>query len=63
MRKQDGVMICDSCGHNEEQQEDAEDFITTTEQTDDELIETEESASFEGKPADDSVTCDECGKR
>lgn len=61
MKKQDGVMVCDSCGHSEEQQGDPEDFVTTTEQTGDELIETEEDANFEGKPTDDSVTCDECG--
>ncbi|WP_338739822.1 transcription factor S [Haloplanus salilacus] len=61
MKKQDGVMVCDSCGHREEQQRDAEDFITTTKQTGDELIETEEGANFEGKPTDESVHCDECG--
>jgi DNA-directed RNA polymerase, subunit M (EC 2.7.7.6) len=61
MKKHDGVMVCDSCGHSEEQQGDAGDFITTTEQTGDELIETEEGANFEGKPTDDSVTCDDCG--
>ncbi len=61
MKKQGGVMVCDSCGHSETQQGDAEEFITTTEQTGDELIETEEGANFEGKPTDDSVTCDECG--
>jgi DNA-directed RNA polymerase subunit M len=61
MKKQDGMMICDSCGHSEEQQGNAEDFTTTTEQTGTELIETEEDANFEGKPTDDSITCDECG--
>lgn len=61
MKKQDGVMVCDSCGHSEEQQGDAEDFTTTTEQTGDELIETEEDANFEGKPTDDSIICAECG--
>ena len=32
-----------------------------TEFTDDELIETEEGADFEGKPTARDVTCDECG--
>ncbi len=61
MKKQDGVMVCDSCGHREEQQGNTEDFVTTTEQTGSELIETDEDANFEGKPTDDSITCDECG--
>jgi DNA-directed RNA polymerase, subunit M (EC 2.7.7.6) len=54
-------MVCDSCGHREEQQGNTEDFVTTTEQTGSELIETDEDANFEGKPTDDSITCDECG--
>ena len=61
MKKEDGVMVCSSCGYETEQEGDSEDFISTTEQTGDELIETSEDANFEGKPTDDSVTCDECG--
>ena len=61
MKKKDGVMVCDSCGHKEEQEADTSDFISTEEQSGDELIETEEGANFEGKPTDDDVTCDDCG--
>jgi DNA-directed RNA polymerase subunit M len=60
MKKQDGVMTCSSCGH-EAEQEETDGFVTTTEQTGDELIETSEDANFEGKPTDDSVTCEDCG--
>ena len=60
MKKQDGVMTCSSCGY-EAEQADTDGFVTTTGQTGDELIETSEDANFEGKPTDDSVTCDECG--
>ena len=61
MRKEEGVMVCTSCGHSAEQTVDDEDFVSTTEQTGDELIETEEGANFEGKPTAKDVTCDECG--
>ena len=61
MKKQDGVMECTNCGHQSEQEGSTEDFITTEEQTGDELIETSEDANFEGKPKDKSVNCDECG--
>lgn len=61
IKKQDGVMVCSNCGYKAEQKGDSEDFISTTEQTGDELIETSEDANFEGKPTDESVHCDECG--
>lgn len=61
MMKEDGVMVCSSCGAEEEQEADDSDFISTEEQSDGELIETEEGANFEGKPIDDDVKCDECG--
>ncbi|MFW6434854.1 MAG: transcription factor S [Halovenus sp.] len=61
MKKQDGVMVCDSCGYSAAQEGDTEDFVTTTEQSGDEVIETEEGANFEGKPTADDVTCDDCG--
>jgi len=61
MKKEDGVMVCSSCGYEAEQQRDSEEFISTTEQTGDELIESSADANFEGKPTDDSVICDECG--
>jgi DNA-directed RNA polymerase subunit M len=61
MMKEDGVMVCSSCGAEEEQEGDDSDFISTEEQSGGELIETEEGANFEGKPIDDDVKCDECG--
>ena len=61
MKKQDGVMVCDSCGFEAEQEGATEDFVSTTEQTGDEVIETEEGANFEGKPTAKDVTCEECG--
>jgi DNA-directed RNA polymerase subunit M len=61
IKKVDGVMVCSSYGYEAEQEGDAEEFISTTEQTGDELIETSEDANFEGKPADKNVTCDDCG--
>jgi DNA-directed RNA polymerase subunit M len=61
MKKQGGEMVCSSCGHRSAQEGDASEFVTTTEQTGAELIETEEGANFEGKPTDEDVHCDECG--
>ena len=60
MKKQDGVMVCTSCGASAEQDAE-EDFVSTTEQSGEELIETEAGANFEGKPTADDVTCEECG--
>ncbi|QGN06067.1 transcription factor S [Halorhabdus sp. CBA1104] len=55
-------MVCQSCGYREaKDQELAEDFVSTEDQSDDDLIETEEDANFEGKPTADDVHCDECG--
>lgn len=39
----------------------AEEFVSTTEQSGDELIETSEDEQFEGKPTDNDLTCEECG--
>jgi len=61
MKKQDGVMVCTSCGERTEQTVDTEEFVTTEEQTGDEIIESSEDANFEGKPTANDVTCDECG--
>jgi len=56
------VMVCSSCGREEPKDEGAaESFVSTTEQSTDDVIETEEDANFEGKPTADDVTCDECG--
>lgn len=62
MVSQDGEMVCTSCGASSEQDEDlAEQFVSTEEQSTDDVIETEEGASFEGKPTAKDVTCDRCG--
>jgi DNA-directed RNA polymerase subunit M len=60
MKKEGGVMVCTNCGDSAEQ-DDSEEFVSTTEQSDAELIETEEGANFEGKPTADDVHCEECG--
>jgi len=62
MRKEDGEMVCSSCGAVEKQDEEtAEEFVTTEEQTDSEVIESSEEANFEGKPTATDVHCDDCG--
>ncbi len=64
MVNRDGEMVCtdDDCGGTSERDDSlAEQFVSTEEQSDDELIETEEGAEFEGKPTATDVTCDECG--
>jgi len=60
MKKQDGVMQCTSCDYTTDQDSDG-DFVSTEEQSGDELIETEEGADFEGKPTATDIICDECG--
>ncbi|MFB6297034.1 MAG: transcription factor S [Salinirussus sp.] len=55
-------MVCSSCGARVPRDEErAASFVTTDRQTDDDVIETEAGASFEGKPTSDDVTCEECG--
>jgi DNA-directed RNA polymerase subunit M len=57
-------MVCsnDDCGATDEQDAElAAEFVSTTEQSGDELIETEEGAEFEGKPTRSDIHCDECG--
>ncbi len=64
MRSQGDRMVCsnDDCGATDEQDKDlAAQFVSTDEQSGDELIETEEGASFEGKPTREDVNCDRCG--
>lgn len=62
MHGQDGEMVCSSCGASQTKDEDrAAEFVTTEAQSDDDVIETEEGANFEGKPTADDVHCDECG--
>ncbi|WP_135664269.1 transcription factor S [Halorhabdus rudnickae] len=55
-------MVCQSCGYRKaKDQELADDFVSTEAQSDDDVIETEEDANFEGKPTADDVICEECG--
>jgi DNA-directed RNA polymerase subunit M len=55
-------MVCSSCGETTgKDAERAEAFVSTEAQSDDDVIETEEGANFEGKPTADDVTCDDCG--
>ena len=63
MMQPDGEeMVCSSCGNRVPKNEDrAAEFVSTDEQSGDELVETEEGANFEGKPTADDVTCDDCG--
>ena len=62
MKAQNGEMVCTGCGATTERDEDrAAAFVSTDEQTTDDVIETEEGANFEGKPTTDDVVCEECG--
>ncbi|ELZ01134.1 transcription termination factor Tfs [Natrialba chahannaoensis JCM 10990] len=62
MMAEDDRMVCTNCGAASERDRDREDeFITTESQTDDEVIESDENANFEGKPKATDVVCDECG--
>ena len=55
-------MVCSSCGATVSKDEErAAAFVTTDEQSGEELVETEEGANFEGKPTSEDVTCAECG--
>jgi DNA-directed RNA polymerase subunit M len=64
MVSDDGEMVCtnDDCGATAARDDErAAEFVSTEAQTDDDVIETSEDASFEGKPTANDVTCDECG--
>ena len=59
-----GMMVCtnDDCGaENDRDEARAAEFVSTEEQSGDELIETEEGDAFEGKPTAKDVVCDTCG--
>lgn len=51
-------MVCTSCGETGSMDDD---IVSTAEQDDRGVIESDEESNFEGKPKDDSVNCDECG--
>jgi DNA-directed RNA polymerase subunit M len=62
MHNEDGVMVCTGCGATTERDEErAAQFVSTEEQADTDVIETEEGADFEGKPTAKDVVCDKCG--
>lgn len=62
MKAEDEQWVCGSCGERIVRDREAESaFVSTEEQSGDELIETEEGAEFEGKPTARDVTCEECG--
>ena len=55
-------MVCSECGATVSKDQDrAAEFVSTTEQSDDDIIESEEGANFEGKPTASDVTCEDCG--
>ncbi|MBO4248754.1 transcription factor S [Halomicrobium sp. IBSBa] len=55
-------MVCKSCGSRvQKDAERAAEFVSTAAQSDDDVIETEEGANFEGKPTAEDVTCADCG--
>ena len=61
MHKGGEEMVCSSCDYAEPVDEDlAADFVSTEEQEDSDVIETEEGMDFEGKPTAET-TCPECG--
>ncbi|CAJ53289.1 transcription factor S [Haloquadratum walsbyi] len=60
MKKRNEQMVCGSCGYQTDQDSAIGNFVSTQKQTDEDIIETEEGAEFEGKPTDDNVICDEC---
>jgi DNA-directed RNA polymerase subunit M len=62
MVNEDGQMVCADCGTVEEKDDGlSEAYESTTEQSTDDVIETEEGLNFEGKPTDDDVRCEDCG--
>ncbi|MFB9806058.1 transcription factor S [Haladaptatus pallidirubidus] len=64
MKSMGSKMVCanDDCqATTAKDEERAKEFVSTEEQGDSEVIETEEGADFEGKPTATDVTCDKCG--
>ncbi|WP_336036494.1 transcription factor S [Halobacterium yunchengense] len=58
MHKQDGEMVCQSCGATAAS-EDSGEFVTTAEQDTSDVVESSEDANFEGKPTAEEP-CPEC---
>lgn len=62
MKAEGDQWVCGSCGGTTPRNRETESaFVSTEEQSGDELIETVEGAEFEGKPTAKDVTCEECG--
>ncbi|WP_255191085.1 transcription factor S [Natronobeatus ordinarius] len=64
MKAEGDRMVCtndDCAGSSERDRAREAAFVTTEKQSDEELIETEEGADFEGKPIATDVRCEECG--
>lgn len=64
MKSMGSKMVCtnDECQYTvEKDEEKAAEFISTEEQADSDVIETEEGANFEGKPTANDVVCEDCG--
>ncbi len=64
MKAEGDRMVCTNadCGASIERDRDREaDFVTTEEQSEDDVIESDENANFEGKPKATDVRCEECG--
>ena len=60
MRAEGAEMVCASCEYVEGKDEAlAETYVSTQEQDDSDVIETEEGTNFEGKPTSE-VNCPEC---
>lgn len=61
MVKSDDNMVCTACGESATQDpKRAAQFVSTEQQSEDDVIETEEGSGFEGKPTATDVICDEC---
>ena len=64
MKSMGSKMICtnDDCQDTTDKDEEkAAAFVSTESQTDDDVIESDPDANFEGKPTSTDVTCDDCG--
>jgi len=62
MVAEDDRMVCTDCGASQPRDAEAEsEFVSTDEQDDAGLIESDETAEYEGKPTASDVTCEECG--
>lgn len=62
MVSQDGEMVCKGCGASAARDEArAAEFVSTEEQSEDDVIETDMQEDLEGKPTATDVTCDDCG--